>query len=276
MRHLKGQPPHALPLIAAMFGFFVLLDTPAAAADAAGFDTTRLSPDQAAAPSMWKVVVGAGGIIQPEFEGADSYSVIPVPLVSITYGDWVEIDPEGLSATIAEANGLAVDLLVGYELGRSEDDDERLRGLGDIDFGVTAGTRLRYEIEPLSLFATVKKTVNGSEGLVGEIGAEVTMPLLEQLIVGLTASATVADDNYMDAYFSVTPKQSAASGLSAYDAEAGLKSAALSVSATYLLDKNWFVRGEAELGLLLSDAADSPVVERDLQPTGSLFVGYRF
>lgn len=276
MRHLKGQPAHALPLIAATLGFFILLDTRAAAADAAGFDTARLSPDPAAAPSMWKIVVGAGGILQPEFEGADSYSVIPVPLVSITYGDWVEIDPEGLSATIAEANGLGVDVLVGYELGRSEDDDERLRGLGDIDFGVTAGARLRYEIEPVSLFASVKKTVNGSEGLIGEIGAEMTMPLSEQLIIGLTASATVADDNYMDAYFSVTPMQSAASGLRAYDAEAGLKSAELSVSATYLLDSNWFVRGEAELGLLLSDAADSPIVERELQPMGSLFVGYRF
>lgn len=277
MRLIKGQPAHALPLLAVTLGFILLLDVPAAAADAVGFDGARLSPDPAAAPpSMWKIVVGAGGILQPEFEGADSYSVIPVPLVSITYGDWVEIDPEGLSATIADIDHFAVDLLVGYELGRAEDDDERLRGLGDIDFGVTAGARLRYEIEPLSLFVSAEKTINGSEGLIGQIGAEMTMPLSEQLIVGLAASATVADDNYMDAYFSVTPGQSAASGLDAYDAGAGLKSAELSLSAIYLLDHNWFVRGEAELGVLLSDAADSPIVERELQPKASLFVGYRF
>ncbi|WP_457579680.1 MipA/OmpV family protein [Ensifer canadensis] len=277
MRHFPGQPANALPLIATSLGFLVFLEVPATAADAVAFDNARLSPDQAPTPpSMWKFVVGAGGIIQPEFEGADRYSVTPVPFVSVTYGDWVEINPEGLSATIAEVNALSVDVLVGYELGRSEDDDERLRGLDDIDFGVTAGARLRYEIEPLSLFAAVRKTVNGSEGLIGQIGAEMTMPLSEKLIVGLSASATVADDNYMDAYFSVTPKQSSASGLDAYDAEAGLKSAELSVSATYLLDNNWFVRGEAELGVLLSDAADSPIVERELQPTASLFVGYRF
>ncbi len=275
MLHFPGPRPAALRLFLTSFCLFAVPADPAAAADATSFDEARLSPDQAP-HSKWKIVVGAGGIIQPEFEGADSYSVTPIPLVSITYGDWVEVDPEGLAATVADVNNFAVDVLVGYELGRSEDDDVRLRGLGDIDFGVSAGARLRYEIEPFSLFAAVKKTVNGSEGLVGEFGTEVTVPLSETLIVGLAASATVADDKYMDAYFSVTPDQSTASGLDDYDAEAGLKSAAVSVSAIYLLDRNWFVRGEAELGMLVSDAADSPIVERDLQPTASLFVGYRF
>ncbi|RVC17620.1 MipA/OmpV family protein, partial [Mesorhizobium sp. M7A.F.Ca.AU.002.02.1.1] len=65
-------------------------------------------------------------------------------------------------------------------------------------------------------------------------------------------------------------------GLARYDAGAGLKRADFSISATYMLDENWMVRGEAGVGVLLGDAADSPVVVEKIQPSGMLLVGYRF
>jgi len=80
----------------------------------------------------------------------------------------------------------------------------------------------------------------------------------------------------MQAYFGVTPEQSARSGLARYDAGAGLKRADFSISATYMLDESWMVRGEAGVGVLLGDAADSPVVLEKIQPSGMLLVGYRF
>jgi outer membrane scaffolding protein for murein synthesis (MipA/OmpV family) len=55
-----------------------------------------------------------------------------------------------------------------------------------------------------------------------------------------------------------------------------LKRADFSISATYMLDANWMVRGEAGLGILLGDAADSPIVVDKVQPSGMLLVGYRF
>ncbi|TIU41759.1 MAG: MipA/OmpV family protein, partial [Mesorhizobium sp.] len=39
---------------------------------------------------------------------------------------------------------------------------------------------------------------------------------------------------------------------------------------------SWMVRGEAGAGVLLGDAADSPVVVEKIQPSGMLLVGYRF
>ncbi len=248
---------------------------PATAADPATFDQGRMEPEPSM-PSGWTFTVGAGVMVEPEYEGAESYSVIPVPFISIAYEDWFEFNPEGLSAKVVETGDLRLDALVGYDLGRDEDDGDKLRGLGDIDFGVTVGGRLSYEIGGVELFTEVKKTIEGSEGLTAEFGAEITRPISEKLIVGLSASGTLADANYMQSYFGVTAAQSAASGLSEYEADAGLKSAEISASATYLVDENWFVRGEAELGVLLSDAADSPIVEREVQPAASLFVGYRF
>ncbi|TIM34603.1 MAG: MipA/OmpV family protein [Mesorhizobium sp.] len=110
----------------------------------------------------------------------------------------------------------------------------------------------------------------------GEVGIEVNQPLSQSLMVGARASAVFADENHMQAYFGVTPEQSARSGLARYDAGAGLKRADFSVSATYLLNQNWMVRGEAGVGVLVGDAADSPIVAEKIQPSGMLLVGYRF
>ena len=44
----------------------------------------------------------------------------------------------------------------------------------------------------------------------------------------------------------------------------------------YMLTKNWLVRGEAGVGFLTGDAADSPIVEEKFQPSASIFVGYKF
>ncbi|MGO4838302.1 MipA/OmpV family protein, partial [Rhizobiaceae sp. 2RAB30] len=96
------------------------------------------------------------------------------------------------------------------------------------------------------------------------------------LVIGAGASAVFADDKHMQAYFGVDAQQAARSGLPRYDAEAGLKRADFSVSATYLVDENWMVRGQAQLGILMGDAADSPVVLDKLQPSAMLAVGYRF
>lgn len=101
-------------------------------------------------------------------------------------------------------------------------------------------------------------------------------PVTERLFLGAEAKATVANDKNMQAYFGVTPQQSAASGLSEYKAEAGLKRVDVSASAMYMFTENWLVRGEAGVGFLTGDAADSPIVEKKAQPSASIFVGYQF
>ena len=90
------------------------------------------------------------------------------------------------------------------------------------------------------------------------------------------ASATFADNNYMDAYFGVNASQSARSGLPEYEAKAGLKRVDLKASVTYMFNENWLVTGAAGAGLLMGDAKDSPIVKDDIQPFAMLGLSYRF
>jgi MipA family protein len=238
------------------------------------FDQNRF--DNKAATPNWSLIVGAGGIYRPEYEGSDKLEISPVPVVLFTYGEWLKIDPRGISVRAFEHNGFSVSGKIGYEMGRDEDDADRLNGLGDIDFAATIGARAAYTWKGVELYAELDQTIDGSESLIGTFGVEYSAAVTERLILGAGAEAIVANENHMQGYFGVNAAQSANSGLPEYDAEAGLKRVNIKASATYLLTKNWLVRGEAGLGILTGDAADSPIVEEKLQPSASIFVGYKF
>ena len=274
----------SVALLSGTAGFGMAFASPASIAKAADasfveqspeppFDQERFNPQP---QRSWSLIIGAGGSYEPEYEGSDEYKLSPVPVFVFTYGEWFEIDPSGVTITAFEHNGFALAGRVGYESGRDEDDSDRLRGLGKIDLAATVGAKASYTWNNLEIYAAIDQTIDGSESLIGTFGAEYKAPVTERLILGAGVEAVVANDKHMQAYFGVTAAQSASSGLAEYKAEAGLKRIDVSASATYMLTENWLVRGEAGVGLLTGDAADSPIVEKEVQPSASLFVGYKF
>jgi outer membrane protein len=225
--------------------------------------------------SEWKVILGGGAIIAPKFEGAKDVKVIPVPLFKARFADRVNVDPLGVSVEVLQTESFTLAARGGYELGRDDGDDRHLRGLGDVNAGGVVGATAAYALGPVKFTAALDKTVGGSEGLLAIVGAEAT-GVFGPVILSAAASATWADDNHMEAYFGVTRRQSARSGLSRYQAEAGIKRVDVQASATYLIDEHWLLRGQAGLGYLVGDAKDSPIVEKKAQPSAMLMVGYRF
>ncbi|MBY5393823.1 MipA/OmpV family protein [Rhizobium leguminosarum] len=223
----------------------------------------------------WNVVVGAGAMYAPKFEGSDEFEVRPIPVISARIGDRIGIDPTGLTVDVLQSNGFTLSVKGGYEMGRSEDDSDHLRGLGDVDAGAVIGGKLSYQVGPAELYASIDKTIGGSDGLVGKFGANVSQRY-DRFILSAGASATLADENHMESYFGVTSEQSARSGLRQYDAGAGLKRFDVEASVTYMATENWLIRGQAGVGFLTGDAADSPIVQDDVQPSAMMMVGYKF
>lgn len=270
-------------LVSSVFGLtFALFSTAsnATAADAVDrdpeppFDAARFEKEPT--ERNWSLIIGAGAGYEPKYEGSDEFEATPLPVVLYTYGDWLAVDPLGVTVTPFKQNGFSVSGKVGYETGRNEDDADRLKGLGDIDFAGTVGAKVAYEWRGFEVYAAVDQTINGSESLIGTFGVEYMAPVTERFFLGAEAKATVANDKHMQAYFGVNSQQSAKLGLSEYKAEAGLKRVDVSASAMYMLSENWLVRGEAGVGFLTGDAADSPIVDKKVQPSASLFVGYKF
>lgn len=224
----------------------------------------------------WQVIAGGGVMLRPKYEGGDEYEVSPIPFVSAQFGDYVTVNPRGVGYKALNYGPFSFEMSLGYQSGRDEDDGDALRGMGDIDWGVTVGGKATAEFGPVGLFVSVEKILGGSDGLLAEAGIEVQQPISNSVILGAEAVATFADDNYMESYFGVSALQSARSGHARYNAEAGLKSAGVGVSATWLMTEHWLLRGEQRIEFLTGDAADSPVVVDEVQSRTMLMLGYRF
>ena len=223
----------------------------------------------------WNVIVGGGLLVEPKFEGADDVEIMPVPLFMADFGPYVSVDTEGLTINAFDYDGFSVKGRVGYDFGRDSDDDNHLHGLGDIGAGAVLGLDLAYDWKPVQFTVALDKTLGGANGFTAEFGAEYSVEFDEfQFSVG--PSFTWADSNAMESYFGVSDRQSRRSGLSRFDADAGIKRVDLELAGLYMIDDHWVVRGEVTLGYLTGDAEDSPVSQQNFQPSTMFLVGYKF
>ncbi|MBR9762431.1 MAG: MipA/OmpV family protein [Rhodobacteraceae bacterium] len=225
--------------------------------------------------SNWEFVLGIGARVAPEFEGAEDFETTALPFFSISYGDRVTFDLGGLNVDLLTTGPLSLSTQIGYDPGREEDDSDYLAGLGDVDGGATLGLGIGYALGPLDLYMNFDRTLGDSDGMVGRLGAQYTRKV-GNVLLAANLSANWADEDHMQNYFGVTAAQSAASGLAQYEAESGFKRVDLGLSATYVIRENWILRGEIEVGSLIGDAADSPIVREEMQSSASVLLGYRF
>ncbi len=217
--------------------------------------------------SGWSFELGAGAGIGPDYEGSDDYEVSAVPIVDVSWNNRVLVTTKGrlgIYATPYQANNLTVDLGVFYDGGRDEDDNEALKGLGDLDVGAVAMGRLGYD------FGLVEAGLEVTQDLTGDRdGMTVTAELEygrtffdDQVHFGVTPYVTWANGDYMDNSFGISAAQSGSSarGFAQHDAGSGLKDAGVSIDLGYRITENISAFGGVQYSRLLGDAADSPLV----------------
>lgn len=233
----------------------------------------------------WQVMLGAGAIYAPDFEGSDEFEVQPFPFISVAYRDLAYIRGPEIGVNIirlkaTEDFSIKAGPLVRYRRDRKEKRNKDLRGLGDVGTSIEAGGALSFEYRQAWVRLSLAKDVaGGHEGLVGEGEAGIRFNLSDTLIASASAKASWADKDYMGTYFGVTAAQAARSGLPVYRADSGLKDIGAGVDLSYMLGRNWVVTAVGGYSRLMGDAADAPLVVRRGSPDqwmGGLFLAYRF
>ncbi len=252
----------------------------------------------------WSATVGGGAVFSPDYEGSANSSITPVPFVEINWNDTIFLNPNnGLGINWFQHKGFVFGTSVGYDGGRKESDSKvELKGLGDIDAGVSTAAFLSYEYKFLKAETEVSHTFGGADGTTVDFGLQAFVPLaplLKQtpLFLGtgpifgtqtkneegpggpaiiLGASTSWADSNYMDSYFGVNPSQSTKSGLTNFDPSAGFKS--LTGDATLVVPLTNHINVGSNVGYtrLIGDAADSPITKDSNQFSFGLFATYTF
>jgi outer membrane protein len=132
-----------------------------------GFGAGQAAAEEIKAP--WKVTVGAGMVSLPEYPGSEESHMFPFPMINVSYGNFF-IGNQG-----AGLAGIGLHLYhdsrwtLGAAIGpdvvkpRTEADDPRLQGLGDIPRTVRAGLLATYRHEWLTVRASVSSDINDED-----------------------------------------------------------------------------------------------------------------
>lgn len=245
------------------------------------------------------LTVGVGVAVGPSYEGSDDYVVYPVPAFQGKLG--------GIGIT-PRPGGVALDLIndapdprFSFQAGpvlrlrfdrNRQIKDPVVRALGKRDvaaeLGANAGfsiNRLTNPYDSLTFSADARWDVaRAHRGMVVSPAVTYMTPLSRGIFTTLTLSAEHVDDDYAGYYFSVTPADSAASGMPAYAARGGWKNVSAGLLTAFDLDGDLTNGGfslfaGAGYSRLLGNFKRAPVVairgDAD-QFLGAVGIGYTF
>jgi outer membrane protein len=245
-----------------MFKIAVIMALLATAAHAEEFNV-RAIPGNGNFSFDFGVGVSAG----PSYPGSDDIELGPwVTMRNASFGERGK----------AELDGFAFFPSFGYVGEREAGDDERLRGMEDIDRAYEIGGRMNFGYGHLTSYVTSRVGVGGHDGITGEVGFRYRTDVSDRLSLWSGLEVQYGDSSFTNTYFGVSPEEALASGYDAYDAGGGLTKASAKFSARYSLNEVTAVLGEVEYGRLIGNAADSPLIEDREQPVVRLGISRNF
>ncbi|MXP14867.1 MipA/OmpV family protein [Altererythrobacter confluentis] len=233
---------------------FFLAAAPALAQE----DTTTAGPatEDAARPGSvydgdW-ISLGIGVGYGPSYDGSDDYAAFPAPLIQGSVGGiGIKPRPAGIAFDLLPSAASGPDFSFGpslrYRANRSSQiKDPVVKAAGELDaafeVGAAAGISFPAVLNPydsLSVSSDVRWDVAGAHGgMVVEPSVSYFTPLNRGVAASLSFSAEYASDDFNDYYYTVTPTQSLASGLPAYQADGGFNKVGTNLLLGFDLDGN--------------------------------------
>ncbi|WP_300295445.1 MipA/OmpV family protein [Ferrovibrio sp.] len=211
----------------------------------------------------WRLTIGAGAMLAPSYLGSDDYDIDALPLFDLRYADRVFLSTrDGLGANLLSSSRWRAGPVIKYRFGRDQDDDDALRGLGDVDPAGEAGGFVHYDLRPFKLGAEIRQGFGGHEAVIGDMFVTWSTRLTDSLMLTAGPRATVASKDFTQTYFGIDAGQAARSGYRPYDPDGAYVSYGLGATLTYKLTDQLSLGGFAGIDRIAGDAADSPIVDQ--------------
>ena len=237
--------------------------------------------------------LGVGVGVGPLYAGSRAYDIAPIPYAQGVWQsqDWgvFSAGNSGLGWTPYANDNLQATLLLGYDGGRDETfdhsrvrgsqaDRDFLRGMGKLKGTTEGGLAVQYQLYGLALSLQAMHDLQNR----GHGGTWVDLGLTGDIEIAPSWSATLgvqsrwADADYMNSYFGVSAAQAASSQFQAYRPGAGLQSVGLNGTLSYAISEHWSLIAMAGYSQLVSEAADSPIVQSKHMLSGVVGAAYHF
>ena len=227
---------------------------------------TPLAAQEAEGEKVRRVIVGAGVQLRPSYPGADEAVLGPLPVVRVRKrGDRLPArapDQNSSIRLLGPRDGLNGGITLNFQGRRRESDVGA--AVGNVGFTVEAGVFLSdFVTDDIRLRAEVRHGLGGHDAFVGELAADyVLRPKGDRTVATVGPRIKLADARYQRAYFGVTPDIAAATGLPAYEADAGVTALGVSAGVLTQFSPRWGAYSYAGYDRLVADAAESPIVRR--------------
>lgn len=215
--------------------------------------------------------LSAGVAVLPDYIGSDEYRLLPFAAARFEIaGITFQTEGPGLSAALAERGPVELGVYARAYGGRDEDiDDAVVRALPEVDTAAVLGGFARIELarQILTPADSVSATVRAGGDVTGSFDGAIwtgeiayATALSRTSFAALSLSVTGVSDDYADSRFSIDAAGAAASGLSAFEAEGGVRDIGLNFILDYGIGGDWSLTGIAGYSRLIGDFADSPIV----------------
>jgi outer membrane protein len=235
----------------------------------------------------WNVTLGLVTVDSEKFPGSDKRKLHIYPLGEIVYRDrfFFKGDPipgatiRGLGAYLFKNEHWAITASLAPDFTeRHEQDDVRLRGLGNVAVTMRAALAASYSRDWWRITGAVTQDLskNKKEGVKGGFDFVGTWHATERLTLDAGPGVTIANGENTRTFFGVTSLQSARSGYAVYDPSGGVQNIRLSVGMNYRISRSWFAGAFASESKLHGDAANSPFVEKKQEFSIGTYIGHHF
>ncbi|MEM7701423.1 MAG: MipA/OmpV family protein [Pseudomonadota bacterium] len=225
--------------------------------------------------------IGIGAGLVPSYGGSDDYIFFPLPLVAGRVGG-IGISPNGPGfaldlASPAPAFGAQKTRFFGGPAFRVRNDraqqiqDDVVELAEDLDWAVEVGAQAGVSfpgvfnpLDTVTLTTQVRWDIAGAhDGMLIEPSVGYTRPFGPGVRFQTNLGLQFADDSFADYYYTVTPAQSAATGLPLFTADGGLNNISSTTTLAFDLDGNGLNGGLSVFTVLgytrfVGDAADTP------------------
>lgn len=274
-----GPPDSTMPIAAMYLRRTLLTLTLAVAGGAAqgqAFDAVRLF---AVPAGDGQGLAGLAVIAGHEYLGSDERRTLVLPALSYQWKNgWFAGTGNGVGYKFHSPPQMQYGLRVTVDLGRDAGDAVALNGMGDIDVSPELGGFFNYFITPEWFLTSSFRygAGNDHDGSQTDIGLGWSAQLAPRWRGALGVAATYVNGNYMQAYYGVTPEQSATSAHPVYTPGAGWRDVRGTASLTHFFNPDWSLTAAVTLRVLQGAAEASPIVKEDRPVSGILAVGRSF
>lgn len=246
------------------------------AAQGQAFDTVRLF---AVPAGDGQGLTGLAVVAGHRYLGSDERKTLVLPALSYQWKNgWFAGTGNGVGYKFHSRPDRQYGLRVTVDLGRDAGDAVALTGMGDIDVSPEVGGFFNYFISPEWFLTSSFRygAGNDHDGSQTDIGIGWSAQLAPRWRSAFGVAATYVNGKYMQAYYGVTPEQSATSAYAVYTPGAGWRDVRGTASLTHFFDPAWSLTAAVTLRALQGVAKGSPIVREDRPVSGILAVGYTF